>query len=176
MAATGRRGLGNCEIADAIARRCVSWCQRLKDKPAFYRGNRQRPIELAFAPHTIPRPSEVWHLMSENERRYFELVELARICWRNSQAAGSQEVAGTLRRMATKYLQEAAKLDDGKVPDIGLVDHESGWIDARQKKPARGGRGCSRCCLWTTRVTSRRRPKAVCLGHRAVGRIEMEHP
>jgi hypothetical protein len=59
--------------------------------------------------------------MSANGRRYFELVELARICWRNSQTAGTQEAARTLRRIAEEYLQEAAKLDDGKVPDIGLV-------------------------------------------------------
>jgi hypothetical protein len=79
--------------------------------------------------------------MSANERRYFELVELARICWRNSQTAGTQQVALTLRRMATEYLQEAAKLDDGNVPDIGLVDNnESGWVDARRKQPARGQR------------------------------------
>jgi hypothetical protein len=72
--------------------------------------------------------------------RYHELVELARICWRNSQTAGTQEVARMLRRMTEEYLQEAAKLDDGKVPDIGLVDNESGWIDARRKQPAHGRR------------------------------------
>jgi hypothetical protein len=72
--------------------------------------------------------------------RYFELVELARICWRNSQTAGTQEAARMLRRMAEEYLQEAAKLDDGKVPDIGLVDNESGWIDARRKQPPHGRR------------------------------------
>lgn len=55
-AATGWRGLGNCEIADAIARRCVSWCQRSKDKPAFFRGNREHPIDIAFAPHTMLGP------------------------------------------------------------------------------------------------------------------------
>ena len=77
--------------------------------------------------------------------RYFELVELACICWRNSQAAGTQQTARALRRMAEEYLQEAAKLDDGKVPDIGLVDNESGWIDARRKQPAHGRRALA---LW----------------------------
>jgi hypothetical protein len=79
-------------------------------------------------------------VMRENGRRYFELVELARICWRNSQSAGTQEATRTLRRMAEEYLQEAAELDDGKVPDIGLVDNESGWIDAKRKQPPHGRR------------------------------------
>ena len=68
--------------------------------------------------------------------RYDDLVELARICSRQAQTAQTEQVARTLRRMAREYLQEAAKLDDGKVPDIGLVDNESGWIDARRKQPA----------------------------------------
>ena len=71
--------------------------------------------------------------------RYQELVELARICWRNSQTADTR-AARILRRMAEEYLQEAAKLDDGRVPDIGLVDDESGWIDARRKQLAHGRR------------------------------------
>lgn len=54
-------------------------------------------------------------------RRYFELIELARVCWRQSQMAYTEEAAGTLRRRAREYLQEAAKLDGGKVPEIGLV-------------------------------------------------------
>jgi hypothetical protein len=53
--------------------------------------------------------------------RYYDLVELACVCWRQSQTAWTPEAARTLRRMAEEYLQEAAKLDDGKVPDIGLV-------------------------------------------------------
>jgi hypothetical protein len=52
---------------------------------------------------------------------YSDLVELARVCWRQSQEAQTEQVARTLRRMAREYLEEAAKLDGGKVPDIGLV-------------------------------------------------------
>jgi hypothetical protein len=54
-------------------------------------------------------------------RRYYELVELARGCWRQSQKAQTEQVARTLRRLARQYLQEAATLDGGKVPEIGLV-------------------------------------------------------
>jgi hypothetical protein len=54
-------------------------------------------------------------------RRYNELVELARICWRQSQKAQTEQLARTMRRLARDYLQEAAKLDGGKVPEIGLV-------------------------------------------------------
>lgn len=54
-------------------------------------------------------------------RCYSELVELARVCWRQSQTAYTEESARKLRRLAREYLQEAAKLDGGNVPDIGLV-------------------------------------------------------
>ena len=53
--------------------------------------------------------------------RYYELVELAHICKRQAQLAQTEQVARTLRRHAREYLQEAAKFDGGKVPDIGLV-------------------------------------------------------
>jgi thiaminase len=52
---------------------------------------------------------------------YYNLVELARICSRQASLAQTEDVARTLRRMAREYVQEAAKLDDGKIPDIGLV-------------------------------------------------------
>jgi hypothetical protein len=52
---------------------------------------------------------------------YNDLVELARICWRQAKSVQTEQVARTLRRMAREYVQEAAKLDDGKPPDIGLV-------------------------------------------------------
>jgi hypothetical protein len=52
---------------------------------------------------------------------YYELVELARICSRQAKLAQTEQVSRTLRRMAREYVQEAAKLDDGKLPDIGLV-------------------------------------------------------
>jgi hypothetical protein len=55
------------------------------------------------------------------QRRYFELIELARVCSRQAQTTQTEQVARMLRRMARQYLQEAAKLDGGKVPDIGLI-------------------------------------------------------
>jgi hypothetical protein len=64
--------------------------------------------------------------------RYYDLVELARVCWRQSQTAWTPEAARTLRRIASEYLQEAARLDDGKVPDIGLVCPK----EARQRHAA----------------------------------------
>jgi hypothetical protein len=54
-------------------------------------------------------------------QRYYELIELARVCSRQAQTTQTEQVARTLRRMARQYLQEAAKLDGGKVPDIGLT-------------------------------------------------------
>jgi hypothetical protein len=54
-------------------------------------------------------------------QHYDNLVELARICSRQASLADREDVARTLRRMAREYVQEAGKLDDGKIPDIGLV-------------------------------------------------------
>jgi hypothetical protein len=54
-------------------------------------------------------------------RDYHDLVELARICSHQAQITQTEQVARTLRRMAREYLQEAARLDGGKVPEIGLV-------------------------------------------------------
>jgi hypothetical protein len=48
---------------------------------------------------------------------YDNLVELACICTRQAKLAQTEDVARTLHRMAREYLQEAAKLDDGKIPD-----------------------------------------------------------
>jgi hypothetical protein len=54
------------------------------------------------------------------ERTYDELVELARMCWRQARITStSQEVAALLRQMAREYQQEAAKLDGGILPPIG---------------------------------------------------------
>ena len=52
---------------------------------------------------------------------YDELVELARMCWREAHRS-SDDVAGELRRMARQYQQQAAGLDGGKLPDIGDTD------------------------------------------------------
>jgi len=54
-------------------------------------------------------------------QHYDNLVELARICSRRASLAQTEDVARVLRRMAREYMQEAAKLDDGKIPDIGVV-------------------------------------------------------
>jgi hypothetical protein len=51
-------------------------------------------------------------------QRYYDLVELARLCRRQAQAAQTEGVARTFHQMASEYLQEAAKLDGGEVPDI----------------------------------------------------------
>jgi len=50
---------------------------------------------------------------------YENLVELARICAKNSHNAGTKEVAAELWKMAREYQQRAAKLDHGVLPDIG---------------------------------------------------------
>jgi hypothetical protein len=46
---------------------------------------------------------------------------MARICSRQASLAQTEDVARTLRRMAREYAQEAAELDDGKMPDIDLI-------------------------------------------------------
>lgn len=55
---------------------------------------------------------------------YAELVELARMCWRQSRLAQTDGAARELLRMARQYQQDAAKLDHGKLPMIG--DAETG--------------------------------------------------
>jgi hypothetical protein len=51
--------------------------------------------------------------------RYRELVELARMCWRQAQEARlAQDVAHELRKMAREYQEKAAKLNDGKLPEL----------------------------------------------------------
>jgi hypothetical protein len=50
---------------------------------------------------------------------YGDLVELARICMKQSRHADSKEVAAELRRMAKDYQRRAAELDSGTSPDIG---------------------------------------------------------
>jgi hypothetical protein len=64
---------------------------------------------------------------------------LARVCWRQSQTVCTQEAARTLRRIAREYLQEAAKLDGGNLPDIGLVClKEARQRHARGRTPMAG--------------------------------------
>jgi hypothetical protein len=47
---------------------------------------------------------------------YTELLELARLCWRQAQLAQTEGVARELHKMALEYRQKAAKLDSGKLP------------------------------------------------------------
>lgn len=51
---------------------------------------------------------------------YDELVELARMCWRQSRVAQTNGLAPELLRMAHEYQQKAAKLDSGKLPEISV--------------------------------------------------------
>lgn len=51
---------------------------------------------------------------------YDELVELARICLRQSRLAQTNGLAPELLRMAQEYQLKAAKLDSGKLPQIAV--------------------------------------------------------
>jgi len=51
--------------------------------------------------------------------KHEQLVELARLCANQARAASAKDVAVTLWRMAQEYQGRAARLDDGKLPDIG---------------------------------------------------------
>jgi hypothetical protein len=59
-----------------------------------------------------------WQRETRHAHPYADFVELARICWRQSKVATTSEVCRTLRQMAQKYQQEAAKLNGGKLPDM----------------------------------------------------------
>lgn len=48
-----------------------------------------------------------------------EMIEMAQLCARNARVANSRGVARTLWKMATEYRERAAKLDNGRMPDIG---------------------------------------------------------
>ena len=52
-------------------------------------------------------------------RTYKELVDLAISCADTSRLTTSPEVASQWWRMAMDYQEEAAKLNDGKLPNIG---------------------------------------------------------
>ncbi len=49
---------------------------------------------------------------------YNDLVQLARICFRQAKRASREEVAAELMRMAKEYQQRAAKFDGGVLPRI----------------------------------------------------------
>jgi hypothetical protein len=50
---------------------------------------------------------------------YEELLELARSSAHQARITSSRDVVAVLWRMAEEYQEEAAKLDGGKLPDIG---------------------------------------------------------
>jgi hypothetical protein len=52
-------------------------------------------------------------------RTYSEAFELAMMCARHSRLASTKQVAHELWKMAREYQAEAAKLDNGKMPDLG---------------------------------------------------------
>ena len=52
-------------------------------------------------------------------RSYDELVELARPCWRQAHLTQDEAVANLLRKMARGFQKAAAKLDSGKLPELG---------------------------------------------------------
>jgi len=59
-------------------------------------------------------------------RTYAEVLELARMCARNARSASEKRVARELWKMAQEYQTEAAKLDDGKLPDLGDAPR---WVE-----------------------------------------------
>ena len=50
---------------------------------------------------------------------YSELVELARLCLKQSYFTANPILRAELGRLAKQYQESAAKLDYGKLPDIG---------------------------------------------------------
>jgi hypothetical protein len=51
-------------------------------------------------------------------RTYEELLELASLCARNARISSDREVARELWKMAREYEVEAAKLDNGRLPEF----------------------------------------------------------
>jgi hypothetical protein len=56
-----------------------------------------------------------------------ELVELARLCWRQAQLAQTEGAARELRKMALEYQQKAAKLDSGELSILRMNDKPIGY-------------------------------------------------
>lgn len=50
---------------------------------------------------------------------YDDLVHLARLCGQESRISVIKEAAAELWRMAEEYQRQAARLDGGKLPEIG---------------------------------------------------------
>jgi hypothetical protein len=49
-----------------------------------------------------------------------EAFELATMCARNARLAANKRVARELWKMAQEYQAEAAKFENGRMPDLGL--------------------------------------------------------
>jgi hypothetical protein len=52
-------------------------------------------------------------------RAHSEVLELAIMCARNARASTDKQVARELWKMAQEYQAEAAKLDNGRLPELG---------------------------------------------------------
>jgi hypothetical protein len=50
---------------------------------------------------------------------YDDLVQLARICWREVLCTRDPAVVSRLKGMAKEYQERAAEIDGGVLPDIG---------------------------------------------------------
>jgi hypothetical protein len=59
-------------------------------------------------------------------RTYSEAAELAKMCARNERASSEKRVARELWKMAQEYQAEAAKLDDGRLLDLGTAPQ---WVE-----------------------------------------------
>ena len=55
---------------------------------------------------------------------YSEVLELAMMSARNARCASTKQVARELWKIAQEYQAEAAKLDNGRMPDIGEPPQE----------------------------------------------------
>ena len=55
---------------------------------------------------------------------YSETFELAMVCARNARFSGNKDVAREFWKMAQEYQAESAKLDDGRLPDLGNPPRE----------------------------------------------------
>ena len=56
-------------------------------------------------------------------RTYGEAFELATMCARNARISTDKDVARELWKMAQEYQAEAAKLDNGRQPELGDPPH-----------------------------------------------------
>jgi len=59
-------------------------------------------------------------------RSYSETFELAMVCARNARFSGNKDVAREFWKMAQEYQAESAKLDDGRLLDLGTAPQ---WVE-----------------------------------------------